>query len=648
MLMLAPSWVQGQADTAAGTILRVTSTDLLPLTGTWRYSTEDEPGFSSPSFDDRAWPEISTPGQWHILGIDSDVVWYRRHFLVAETLRDTPLALEIPLIADAHEMYVNGVRVGGRGKIAVDGTLEQRSNRPGVYRIPPGVLRFGSPVNVIAMRVADNVGWGGVVRPEFYIGGERRITRDFELQLMRRAGLCLAFLVTGLLYLVFYLGSRQPTYLYYALFSSLSGVEAAALASTGYWLSDSFIFNHILQHGPYHLFAFALTGFLHTFFELETRVAFWVRVVTIPLLVVFVLGCFSLTFLKVYALYTLPIVLGLIVLTMGYGAYVIVSSASRLEAGAQIMLGGLVVLAMAILNDVLNYFKVFDTFRVVPEGMLVFTGSMGAAVAYRFAEIYQRSERLKRQQQEERALLAAQEEELQTARQMQMGLMPASPPSVTELDVAGRCQTANHVGGDLFQYFTRRNELSVAIADVTGHAMVAAIPVVMFSGILDREMELQIELGDRFGGLNRSLCRSLGERTFICFTMAEIDTDSRRLRLASCGSPYPLHVHNDTITELKIDGYPLGVTENSTYDVIEAQLSAGDYLVMYSDGIPETVNADKTMFGYGQTINTVREACAEGIAAEELVDRLMLRARRFAGDEPQSDDMTCVVVKVEG
>jgi len=169
-----------------------------------------------------------------------------------------------------------------------------------------------------------------------------------------------------------------------------------------------------------------------------------------------------------------------------------------------------------------------------------------------------------------------------------------------------------------------------------------------FSGILDREMELQIELGDRFGGLNRSLCRSLGERTFICFTMAEIDTDSRRLRLASCGSPYPLHVHNDTITELKIDGYPLGVTENSTYDVIEAQLSAGDYLVMYSDGIPETVNADKTMFGYGQTINTVREACAEGIAAEELVDRLMLRARRFAGDEPQSDDMTCVVVKVEG
>ena len=46
-------------------------------------------------------------------------------------------------------------------------------------------------------------------------------------------------------------------------------------------------------------------------------------------------------------------------------------------------------------------------------------------------------------------------------------------------------------------------------------------------------------------------------------------------------------------TELKIDGYPLGVREDTTYDTIEAQLSEGDYLVMYSDGIPETVNPDE-------------------------------------------------------
>ena len=54
------------------------------------------------------------------------------------------------------------------------------------------------------------------------------------------------------------------------------------------------------------------------------------------------------------------------------------------------------------------------------------------------------------------------------------------------------------------------------------------------------------------------------------------------------------------------------------------------------------------MFGYERTIETVREACAEGIGAEELVERLMSRAREFAGEEPQADDMRCVVVRVEG
>jgi sigma-B regulation protein RsbU (phosphoserine phosphatase) len=177
--------------------------------------------------------------------------------------------------------------------------------------------------------------------------------------------------------------------------------------------------------------------------------------------------------------------------------------------------------------------------------------------------------------------------------------------------------------------------------------MEAAIPVVMFSGILDNQMETPKPLRERFQSLNRSLCRTLGDRKFICFTMAEIDTETKKLRLASCGSPYPLHVRNGEVTELKIDGYPLGVREDTTYDTIEAQLHEGDYLVMYSDGIPETANTAEEMFGYERTIETVREACAEGIGAEELVDRLMSKAREFAGDEPQADDMTCVVVKVE-
>ncbi len=249
------------------------------------------------------------------------------------------------------------------------------------------------------------------------------------------------------------------------------------------------------------------------------------------------------------------------------------------------------------------------------------------------------------QRRAEQALMHELEEELQEARQMQMALMPTSPPAVAGMQVSGVCRPANHVGGDLFQYFTTGNGLTIANADVTGHRMEAAIPVVMFSGILDNQMEQPKPLTDLFQSLNRSLCRSLADHKFICFTMAEIE--GKTLRLASCGNPYPLHFHNGEVSELKVDGYPLGVREETQYEAIEAHLHEGDYLVLYSDGIPETINPSEEMFGYERTIETVRETCAEGISAKDLVERLMSKAREFAGAEPQADDMTCVVVKVE-
>jgi len=88
------------------------------------------------------------------------------------------------------------------------------------------------------------------------------------------------------------------------------------------------------------------------------------------------------------------------------------------------------------------------------------------------------------------------EEELQTAHEMQMNLMPTEPPKVEGLDIAGRCLTANHVGGDFFHYFPQDGKLSLSLADVTGHAMEAAIPAVMFDGILKTERRSDAPRGD--------------------------------------------------------------------------------------------------------------------------------------------------------
>ena len=186
----------------------------------------------------------------------------------------------------------------------------------------------------------------------------------------------------------------------------------------------------------------------------------------------------------------------------------------------------------------------------------------------------------------------------------------------------------------------------ISLADVTGHAMEAAVPVVMFSGILKAQMELGGSVDELFCRLNRTLCETLDARTFVCFAMGELDPAARRLQLSTCGCPYPLHFRaaSGEIVELEMDAYPLGVRPDTPYQAMEIGLEPGDRVVFCSDGVVEAGNAAWDIFGFEQTAQTVLEGCREDLSADALMARLIERAQDFAGDLPQADDMTVVVL----
>jgi len=301
----------------------------------------------------------------------------------------------------------------------------------------------------------------------------------------------------------------------------------------------------------------------------------------------------------------------------------------------------------------LNYSEKPAELKVIvhlPYPQIAFTGVLGFALMGLVVISAYALRRRRDLRRAERALMQELEEELQTAHDMQMGLMPKESPKVSGFDISGRCLPANHVGGDFFQYFQKDGKLAVCMADVTGHAMEAAIPVVMFNGILESQMELGGSLEDLFPRLNRSLYRTrVNSRTFVCFTMGELDPTTRTLCLSNSGCPYPFHYHTATgqVTELQVDAYPLGVRADTVYSTIEMQLEPGDCIIFCSDGIAEAANAQEQIFGFEQTAETIRQACAENLSAEVLIDRLIGTVKDFAGDAPQGDDMTCVVLKVE-
>ncbi|MEW6756192.1 MAG: SpoIIE family protein phosphatase, partial [Candidatus Latescibacterota bacterium] len=223
----------------------------------------------------------------------------------------------------------------------------------------------------------------------------------------------------------------------------------------------------------------------------------------------------------------------------------------------------------------------------------------------------------------EKELLAA---ELQTAHDMQMGLMPETHPRLPHFAIAGRCIPANHVGGDFYQYFRANGAEVLCLVDVAGHAMEA---------VLDR--------------LNEALCEGLAGRTHVALAMAEVDVATGRLRFANAGCPYPCHYHQGSgeVSEICLDAYPVGVRPSAAYRAVEASLAPGDYLVLYLDGIAEAAGATGQLFGFARTVQTVRAACARGLSPQAVIDHLLQAVRTFSGATPQADDMTCVVLRME-
>jgi sigma-B regulation protein RsbU (phosphoserine phosphatase) len=246
-------------------------------------------------------------------------------------------------------------------------------------------------------------------------------------------------------------------------------------------------------------------------------------------------------------------------------------------------------------------------------------------------------------------LIDEMEQQLQTAHDLQMGLMPKESPQIEGLDIAGRCIPAGQVGGDVFQYAQRDDSLAVCLADVTGKAMEAAIPMVLFDGILESHMEQGNELEDLFSRLNRLLCRKLRGHTSVCFVMGELDLKHRAFRVVNGGCPYPYLFRAETgeVLELQTEAYPLGIAPGTDYLAVEERLHPGDCVIFCSDGIIEADDGTGRQFGFERTSNTVRTAGLKGLSSEATIEFLLEAVQGFRGSAQQSDDMTCVVLRVE-
>jgi serine phosphatase RsbU (regulator of sigma subunit) len=240
--------------------------------------------------------------------------------------------------------------------------------------------------------------------------------------------------------------------------------------------------------------------------------------------------------------------------------------------------------------------------------------------------------------------------ELDTARKMQMGIMPSQAPDLPGVDIAGICLPATEVGGDYFDYFQKNgsdSELGITVADVSGKGMSAAMTAVMVSGMLHAEAARELKTGEMLSRINGPLFKKTDRRMFTTLLFGILDMKKMRFTFTNAGQLPPLLLRDETITELKAEGprLPVGITRKVNYTSETIPLKPGDRLLIYTDGVNEAMNQNREQFGDPRLIEAFSET-ADIQSAEEALESIQSKVDDFSGSEPQHDDITMVYILI--
>lgn len=244
------------------------------------------------------------------------------------------------------------------------------------------------------------------------------------------------------------------------------------------------------------------------------------------------------------------------------------------------------------------------------------------------------------------------QKELEIARRVQVGLLPKVQPSIAGFDIAGACLPALEVGGDYFDYVDLQDgNLGIAVGDVSGKGVPAAIYMTLTKGILQSHAEEELSPKQVLSKVNHLMYRTIERSWYVSMFYAVLDSRKKLLRFARAGHN-PAIVFSSGESEsrlLKPSGIGLGLEVGPIFVKTlvegELQLSSGDTLVFYTDGFTEAMNSQLEEFGDERFLNVLHRH-SNGSAAE-LVQRAFDEVREFAGDHPQHDDMTIVVLKAK-
>jgi hypothetical protein len=628
------------------------------LDGKWQFHLGDNLAWANPSFNDSNWEKLSVDQPWGAQSHPSytGFAWYRRHIAIDNPghLPIKNLAVLIPPVDDAYDLYWNGQKIGSYGGLPPHANWWQ-TGHGAVYKLPPN-----SQSGVLALRVwkaqlssIDPTAIGGLQRTPML--GDTNVLKSLAQFVLYRNDerrlpnllISAVVLVAGILsFLLYFRDNKQGLYLWLALYL-VSGGLIGMQGLSAYYYSLTFrttqLITQLLEASQdismwmILLFLFGLaqdrrwrraTGWLIV-------VYLTAQVVDIAALCIWAVGWASLPWIDAITTAVYSITPLYIFVIIGYG----LTRRKQLRLWPLIIaacLSGLYGVVSNLSGQGVRFTHSTLNARLTSIGFHAGGSLFGMAFILNTLLFLALIFTIAREQYLEHQRQARVELEIKSAQEVQKILVPEDTPAIPGLAISSIYRPAEEVGGDFFQVIPSDDGGALIIlGDVSGKGLKAAMTVSLIIGTLRTLADYTQSPAQILAGLNRRLLGRV-DGGFATCVIAHISTNGS-VAIANAGHLAPFRNGE----ELPVAGsLPLGLASDAEYDELDFHLHEDDTLVFYTDGVVEARSESGELYGFdrvaalvasaGSVEEIVEAACAFG----QQDDITVLRLTRLAESAP--------------
>jgi serine phosphatase RsbU (regulator of sigma subunit) len=564
----------------------------------------DSPEYKDAEFDDRNWQVTALPSKWQQFYPDwNGICWYRIHIKVPESLPGKSPGVSLGVIIDSDETYFNGVLIGRSGTVPLVRTASYDKKR--IYEIPVSLIRPGED-NVIAVRASGvfptvNGPWEG----QFLIGEFSSMQRDLLMSNMFELIFVVIYFTVGIYFLLFFI--RRPVqkeYLLFSLFSISIGAYFFFGTQIKHFLGLDFYSIKKTEYIQLCVMPWLFFEFISFFYNVHYR-SFR-----------YIIGAISITCLALVSysenpdfwwqisMYPVNIMMAV---TLCSTVYIIIANVKK-NVDARYMLAAFIILAMAILNDMLVNMLVFDMYKLSQYGYLAFICGIAVILDNSFARLHARVEDLNRNLEnkvEERTmeLKQANDEllrtrdalwgEMELAKKIQTVLLP-DRPDMEGYEISAYMKPADEVGGDYYDVISIGGYDWIVIGDVSGHGVSAGLIMMMVQTAINVTVNHNPDMppSKLLSVINKTItqnARQLNEDKYMTITVLAAHTNGR---FVFSGLHQDIMIYRKKTGRVELvetQGIWIGIMDEiegiNTDETF--QMEIGDVVLLYTDGITE-------------------------------------------------------------